>query len=106
MQQDCWDEIGPAPAPICNLTFTINSGYRNPAHNAAIAGSAANSRHQFGDAADINTATLTRWNVLHDIAKARGACVEPLAASTRSHVHVEWPDMKFITDPFTCKTGW
>lgn len=36
--------------------ITINSAYRNPAHNAAIGG-AANSRHMHGDAVDFNNPT-------------------------------------------------
>lgn len=36
----------------------INSGYRTPAHNTAVHG-AANSRHQWGQAADIRAAKAT-----------------------------------------------
>ena len=41
---------------------TVNSAYRNPHHNAAVSG-AANSRHMYGDAADLNndSSTYDEW---------------------------------------------
>jgi len=44
------DELG--------ASITINSGYRSPAHNAAIGGATA-SRHVVGDAADIRVRGFT-----------------------------------------------
>ena len=113
MQQACWNQIGPAPAPVCNFTFTITSGYRNPADNASTPHSGHNSRHMFGDAADIATfKNQTTWNVVRAIAKSNtvNGCVEPQNISTLNHVHVEWPDMASLTSSFTCnsngKTVW
>lgn len=37
----------------------VNSGYRDPAHNAGVGGM-PNSRHMFGDAVDLNNGTQTR----------------------------------------------
>ncbi|MEN3335356.1 MAG: zinc D-Ala-D-Ala carboxypeptidase [Blastocatellia bacterium] len=72
-----------------NVTLIINGGYRNPAHNAAIPGSAPQSRHMFGDAADIASNTGT-WQPLHNAGKNCGACVEPQDLSGSGHVHVDW----------------
>jgi uncharacterized protein YcbK (DUF882 family) len=35
------------------IAVRINSGFRTPAHNSGVEGSALNSRHQYGDAADV-----------------------------------------------------
>ncbi|HEX8499937.1 MAG TPA: D-Ala-D-Ala carboxypeptidase family metallohydrolase [Pyrinomonadaceae bacterium] len=67
----------------------INSGYRNPRHNAGITGAARQSQHMYGTAADI-ASTETTWQVLHDHAKGSNACVEPLDVSGVGHVHVDW----------------
>jgi hypothetical protein len=71
-----------------NQPLTINSGYRNPAHNAAVGGE-TQSRHMFGDAADIASNT-GNWDPLHDAGKSCGACVEPRSATFPGHVHVDW----------------
>jgi hypothetical protein len=44
---------------------TINSAYRNPAHNAAVGG-AAQSRHMYGDAVDLRnqSGTQNEWNAM------------------------------------------
>ena len=79
-----------------NVALTINSGYRNPAHNAAVGGE-SQSRHMFGDAANIASNTQT-WDPLHDAGKSCGACVEPRSATFPGHVHVDWRG--------TCPQGW
>jgi hypothetical protein len=71
-----------------NVALTINSGYRNPAHNAAVGGE-SQSRHMFGDAADIASNDQT-WDPLHNAGKSCGACVEPRSATFPRHVHVDW----------------
>jgi len=113
MQQACWDQLGPAPAPVCNFNFRITSGYRNPSDNASTPNSGQNSRHMFGDAADIATSGQAQWNILRPIAKSNAvnACVEPYSVQKNyAHIHVEWPDMNSLTDTFTCnsngRTGW
>ena len=76
--------------------MTINSGYRNPAKQHSLNPSAPNSRHQFGDAVDINTLNNnTQWQQMHDTAKQWGTaggavCMEPRAVSTNNHLHVNW----------------
>jgi uncharacterized protein YcbK (DUF882 family) len=35
------------------LRVTVNSGFRTPAYNGGVEGAAFNSRHQYGDAADV-----------------------------------------------------
>jgi|GEM_PF-7070609 len=72
-----------------NQPLTINSGYRNPAHNAGIPGAAPQSRHMFGDGADI-ASNARNWQGLHNIGKNCGACVEPQNVSGAGHVHVDW----------------
>ena len=72
-----------------NVPLIINSGYRNPAHNASIPGAATQSRHMFGDAADIASNAGT-WQALRAAGKSCGACVEPLRVSGPGHVHVDW----------------
>jgi hypothetical protein len=71
-----------------NAALTLNSGYRNPAHNAAVGGE-SQSRHMFGDAADIASNAQT-WDPLHNAGKSCGACVEPRSATFPGHVHVDW----------------
>ena len=80
-------------------SMTVNSGYREPAHNHAIGGTQS-SRHVFGDASDI-ASNSTTWQPLHDAAKANGACVEPAnytGTYDYNHVHMDWRG--------TCKPGW
>ena len=70
--------------------LTVDSGYRNPAHNAAIGG-AADSQHMFGTAVDFATfGDLAMWNTLHADAWDAGACAEPQNESSLSHVHADW----------------
>jgi uncharacterized protein YcbK (DUF882 family) len=35
------------------VAFDVHSGFRAPAHNAGVWGAARDSRHQYGDAADV-----------------------------------------------------
>jgi len=79
-----------------NVPLTINSGYRNPARNNAVGG-AQNSRHMYGDAADIASNQNT-WANLRAAAQAAGACSEPLALSGYGHVHADWRG--------GCPAGW
>jgi hypothetical protein len=79
-----------------NVNLTINSGYRNPAHNAQVGGE-SQSRHMFGDAADIASNSQT-WDPLHDAGKSCNACVEPRSATFPGHVHVDWRG--------ACPQGW
>jgi len=80
----------------------FNSGYRNPAHNAAVGG-AQNSRHVYGDAADLDTPTSPNdalYDALRQLAKngACGvACVEPRGMSP-SHFHADYRG--------ACPAGW
>ncbi|MCC7051717.1 MAG: DUF882 domain-containing protein [Gemmatimonadaceae bacterium] len=39
--------------PVSALTLHVASGFRSPAHNGGLSGSAQDSRHMYGDAADI-----------------------------------------------------
>lgn len=73
-----WDEIGP---------FMITSGYRSPALNAAIPGSASNSPHLYGKAVDIESPTHSAYQVMNAIkaAKLPHASMLPYADG---HVHL------------------
>jgi hypothetical protein len=77
----------------------LDSGYRNPAHNAAIGG-AADSQHMFGTAVDFATfGDLAMWNTLRGLALNAGACVEPRGQSSLNHLHADWRSGG-------CPTGW
>ena len=52
---------------VADVPFKINSGFRCPAHNAAVGG-VPDSAHTLGMAADVATpSSLTRWAVLHSV---------------------------------------
>lgn len=82
-------------------TPSFNSGYRNPVHNESIGG-ATNSRHVYGDAADLDTPAAPN-NSLYDslkvIAKSMCgvACVEPRSLSP-GHFHADYRG--------SCPPGW
>jgi uncharacterized protein YcbK (DUF882 family) len=41
------------PSPAADVAFDVHSGFRTPAHNAGVWRAARDSRHQYGDAADV-----------------------------------------------------
>lgn len=74
------DEIG---EPL-----TVNSGYRSPAYNASVGG-VTYSRHQYGDAADLDAGALS-VEELGDFCYAAGAAYVGLYEN--SHTHCDWRD--------------
>jgi hypothetical protein len=84
-------------------TPAMTSGYRSPIRNAAVNG-ATNSRHLYGDAADLQTPPAPDdnvYNALKAIAKSGNcgvACVEPRNISG-SHFHADYR-------PGGCPSGW
>jgi Peptidase M15 len=71
----------------------IDSGYRCP-HGNALVGGVAQSRHMWGDAADMHSAEhpwdFSEWNLLQQAAVAAGATfIEPYSQDP-SHVHADW----------------
>ena len=70
----------------------FNSGYRTPTYNSTLAGSAANSRHLFGDAADLESGTCAVWTDFDNAAvnAAAPTFVEAQSDSTCGHVHADW----------------
>jgi hypothetical protein len=73
--------------------IVIDSGYRCP-HGNALVGGAYQSRHMWGDAADMhsqdNPWSQTEWNLLRNAAVAAGATyVEPYSQDP-DHVHADW----------------
>ncbi len=70
----------------------FNSGYRTPTYNSTLAGSAANSRHLFGDAADLESGTCATWTDFDNAAvnAAAPTFVEDQAGSGCGHVHADW----------------
>lgn len=89
-------------------TLSLSSVFRNPAHHrfhVSVSGGAPTallSQHQYGTAVDIRTYRVrARWGVLRDMAKAAGACAEPLGISTTDHVHADWR-----TGAPKCPPGW
>ena len=72
--------------------ISLSGGYRNPVHNANIIPTGApESRHIYGDAADIAT-TVNTWKNLRDAVHKYypNACCEPKAVSGTGHLHVDW----------------
>jgi hypothetical protein len=75
-------------------TPSMTSGYRNPNRNAALS-DAVNSRHVYGDAADLQTELSpndSTYDQLKTIAKSGAcatACVEPRNIST-NHFHADY----------------
>jgi len=75
----------------------VSSGYRNPIRNAELPGSATESQHIYGLAADIYVRDLngngeierSEWDVLKDAAVLAGAWVEPWE-DTGTWVHMDW----------------
>ena len=77
----------------------LNSGYRNPARNAQVS-DATNSRHVYGDAADLSAPNQSQWNTLRNIGKngvCSVACVEPRSL-TPTWYHGDYRGV--------CPTGW
>jgi len=81
----------------CSDLMSVNSGYRNPIRNASIPGSAANSWHIYGRAADIANRD---WNndgrididdqrKMQTLVIAEGGNTEPFHL-TPTWVHMEW----------------
>ncbi len=79
------------------VALTVNSGYRNPNHNAQIPGSAKNSRHVHGDAVDFQSSS-DNWDTLRKAGKDADACSEPQDLSGTGHVHLDWRG--------TCPANW
>lgn len=82
---------------IGNQAIGVTSGYRNPRHNYLLGG-AAESRHIYGDAADMHVADFNGdgvvdtadWNLLATAAQNAGATyIEPYELSP-DHVHADW----------------
>jgi hypothetical protein len=59
---DMWRQLYGSPR-------IINSGYRDPVHNAAVGGKPA-SRHMFGDAVDLQneSGTQQEWQTMYNLA--------------------------------------
>lgn len=68
--------------------LTITSGYRNPEYNASVGG-VSSSRHQYGDAADLDA---SGWSVedLGDVCYDEGASYVGLYED--GHTHCDWRD--------------
>jgi hypothetical protein len=63
----------------------VNSGYRSPAYNASIPGSATYSRHMYGDAYDLNPLAASLATLENACTAAGGMLVE-----YTSHVHCDF----------------
>ncbi len=74
------DELG-APLPV-------NSAYRSPAYNASVGG-VSSSRHQYGDAVDLDVAGMSA-DELADLCAAHGA--DYVATYDTGHTHCDWRD--------------
>lgn len=74
------DDVG---APVA-----VNSGYRSPAYNAGVGG-VAYSRHQYGDAADLDVEGISADD-LADVCEAHGA--DYVATYETGHTHCDWRD--------------
>lgn len=65
---------------------SVNSGYRNPSYNAGVGG-VEYSRHQYGDAVDLDVSGLSA-DGLGDICDAHGA--DYVATYSTGHTHCDW----------------
>jgi hypothetical protein len=82
--QDLRDELGP---------LAVNSGYRNPDYNAGVGG-ASHSRHQYGDAFDLDPVSVS-------LTALATACEEHAAGYVgvyESHIHCDWRDDEMDED--------
>jgi hypothetical protein len=95
-------------------TFQINSAYRNPAREKQVSLAQTGgryhpgSRHQYGDAVDVNTAQAT-WLTYHNDGLNLGACVEPINVQGNSyaHAHLDWRSQAAAVPHFaSCPSGW
>jgi hypothetical protein len=72
----------------------INSGYRNPAHNASVPGSAMNSQHVFGTAGDLRNESggTTEYNNMVTAARNANAdfIEQPSGPCGMACVHADW----------------
>jgi len=95
-----YDGLETIRSGLNNFPLTINSGYRNPRHNALLTNPPGRpeSRHIYGDAADIDIADFNGdglfnkkdWLILANKACDVGASyVEPYEWG-HNHVHVDW----------------
>lgn len=87
---------------------TSNRVYSSPAHQAVIGPGAMNSRHVYGDAADIHS-TASTWQPLRDDASnlSPTPCAEPLSISTYNHVHLDYRVADgALNRSDDCPTGW
>lgn len=69
-----------------NRSIRVNSAYRSPAYNAGISGSAKWSRHQFGDAVDLNISGLT-------VKEMGDVCADfnaDFVLRYKTHIHCDW----------------
>lgn len=80
--------------------LAVSSGYRCPdkQHDVDPNHWFSGGRHMHGDAIDFVTTSMEHWLAVSAAAKASGACVEPVAASSTDHVHADWRG--------TCPNGW
>jgi hypothetical protein len=72
----------------------INSSYRVPSQNKACKG-AQNSRHMYGDAADLRNISRTKieWDAMHQAAQGNASWVEgPSGPCRLGCVHADWRD--------------
>lgn len=91
--QDIRDEIGEA--------LIVTSGYRNPVYNASVGG-ADYSRHTYGDAADLDTASYS-VEALGDICNQHGAGYVGLYED--GHTHCDWRDDALDTAFYDAPNG-
>ncbi len=71
------------------VPLVVNSGYRSPGWNDGIDGSAQNSRHMWGDAADVTPGGGVSLSTLAAACKNEGADFVQIYTS---HVHCDWRD--------------
>ncbi|GCE03373.1 D-Ala-D-Ala carboxypeptidase family metallohydrolase [Dictyobacter aurantiacus] len=80
--------------------LTITSGYRDPAHNALVSGSATCSSHTFGQAVDIAVSSYSEWTTLQGYANQENASyIEPWQ-SDQPHLHADWRSF-YDNPPYT-----
>jgi hypothetical protein len=67
------------------------------------------SRHQYGDAVDVGTTTISMWDTFHADGKQLGACVEPRVyqGNSYTHAHLDWRTQATVGPHYSyCPSNW
>ena len=81
-------------------SLTLTSGFRTPAHNATLSGSATCSSHTFGQAVDIAVSSYSTWQTLIGYAQQENASYTEPWQPDVPHMHADWRNF-YQNPPYT-----